>query len=116
MPYNLDNIALPEEEGRDLKTHVKLCAIRHSQVLDEIRKTNENLITFFKERDERLDTKLENYISASNARHTRNERVAVVAFFVVSASLWPQLTHLFAPIASAITGFVVPAARAIGMF
>ncbi len=115
MPYNLNNVALPEEEARDLGTHVKLCAIRHAQTIDEIRKTNENLKEFFEERDTNLREDLKEYITSNNERHKRNEKVFVAAFFVIAASLWPQLVNILAPIASAFTGFVVPAARAIGV-
>jgi hypothetical protein len=111
--HNLNNVALPDEEGRDLQIHVKLCAIRHAQTIDEIRKTNDSLKEFFKELDEKRAEKLGEYIGQSNARHSRNERVAVIAFAVVAASLWPQFWSVVAPIASAFTGFVVPAARAI---
>lgn len=113
MTFNLNNVALPEEEARDLGTHVKLCAIRHAQTIDEIKKTSEDLKSFFEERDQDMKKQLKDYIDRSDARHYRNERVATIAFFVIAASLWPQITSILAPIASALTGFALPAARAI---
>ena len=116
MDFNLHNVSLPEEEGRDLGVHVKLCAIRHAQTIDEIKKTSQELKGFFTDRDDVLNKNLLTYIEKSDKRHARNERVAVAAFFVVAASLWPQFMSVIAPIASAFTGFVIPAARAIGLF
>ena len=111
--FNLNNSALPEEEARDLATHVKMCTIRQAQTIDEIVKTKESIIKFFEERDSDLRKDLQDYISRSDTRHTRNEKAAVIAFFVIAASLWPQITNILAPIASAFTGFVIPAARAL---
>jgi hypothetical protein len=111
VTYNLHNTALPEEEARDLPTHVKMCAIRHAQTIDEVRKTADEVKRVLEEHRDEVKKELGDFKVISNNRQTRNERAAVAAFLIIATSLWPQMVEVFSPIARAL----IPIARAFGL-